>query len=168
LANDFGDNYVNKPLLIQQASQAAANLAARTARVRRTNYPDRMPRGSGVTDRYFPWSHFHADLQQSPVTAPRLRIGEVQDFVENFSSYIKETENETITEHTITSNSCIVVVNSSVNGSEIRYRLRIEDSETSDDGIATSSTLDAQNIDIEITTSTGRVTKRRVYFNITR
>lgn len=167
LAPDFGQSK-NNPLLLQQASQAARNLAARSARTRQTPYPSRQPRGSGVTLRYYPFSPFYRDGNQAPINAPRLRLGEVQDFVESWAAYLKTTENETITSHTITADSGIIVVSSAIDGVDIKYRLRLEDvTAGSDDGIEGRG-LVATKIEIQIETSTGRINRRTVSINTER
>lgn len=169
LAPDFNINAQTLGLLTAQASQAMSNLAAREAQVRQLAYPPRMPRGSGQTIRYFPYSPFFNRQNRAVVDAPTLRLNEVNDFVENFASYLKE--NELIESHTITPDDGIVVVRSSVSGAEVRYRLRLDSINPSneDDSIAgSSSSLAATGIDISITTSDGRVSRRRVQFNTLR
>lgn len=146
-------------LLVRQSDQAVSNLSARTAQNRQTNYPNRQPRGSGNTLRYFPWSRFYRNPNRAPITAPILRIGNVNDYVESWASYLQESE--TITAHEITPDEGLVVVSSSIDNTDIRFRLRADEDDESD-------VLGAVQVDIEITTSTGRINSRRVYFNTSR
>lgn len=167
LTPDFGQSKTN-PLLAQQASQAARNLAARSARVRQTQYPERQPRGSGVTLRYYPFSPHYRNVNRAPINADILRVGEVNDYVQTWASYLNDLE--TITDHTINADSGIIVVSSSVDGPDVKYRLRLDNISLGSGGEiqGTSRSLTASTVEIEITTSEGRINRRKVYYNTQR
>lgn len=164
---DFGQSKTN-PLLLQQANQSARNLAARSARTRQTQYPERQPRGSGVTLRYYPFSPHYRNVDRAPINSDILRVGEVNDYTETWASYLNELE--TITDHTIVADSGIVVVRSSVDGPDVKYRLRLDNIllGSGDEIQGTSRSLTANTVEIEITTSEGRINRRKVYYNTQR
>lgn len=140
--------------LYAQASQSLSNLSARTALVSQTPYPRRQARGSGNTLRYYRWDRFYRTSSPNPETQNKLRVGDINSYFEDFAGYLRE--NEDIASFVITPDRNLEITASSIDGTRINYTV----SAPSND--ATS----AQWVDIQITTTLGRVDKRRVFFDI--
>lgn len=141
--------------LLAQASQAAANLAARTALQRETPYPRRMGRGSGNTLRFYRWNRFYRTASPDPATTNKLRVGDINQYFEDWADYLADFE--FIDSFIIIPDQNLDVTDSAINNTRIDYTVSAPENN------ATS----ARYIDIQITTSNGRVDKRRIYFDVT-
>ncbi len=153
LIPDFNKSVPEQLLL--QARSSSSNLAARTALQSQTPYPNRMPRGSGNTTRSYRWDRFYHSGGTVPSTTNQLRVGDVNTYFEDWADYL--TRNESISSFVITPDQNLLVTASAISGSKITFTVSAPDKN------ATSAT----NIDIQITTSLGRVDKRSVPFNVT-
>ena len=154
LIPDFNKNV--PATLIRQASQSASNLSARTALQRETPYPNRMPRGSGNTLRLYRWDRFYRQSSIEPATTNKLRVGDVNTYFEDWANYLVDFE--TISSFVIAEDEGLEVTSGSINNTRIDYTVSAPDNEA----------VGATYIDIQITTSNGRVDKRRVYFEVTK
>lgn len=147
------------PTLATQANQSMSNLSARTANVRQTSYPDRMPRGSGNTLRYNRWRRYN----RKPVEAPnscqtnQLTVGEINDYTEFFKAYLREGED--IDTFTIQSGDALDIQSSSNTFTDVVYRVKALQPNRQDPTY--------QLVIITITTTDGRVEERKIDFNIT-
>lgn len=143
------------PELLMQARQSASNLAARSALQRETPYPRRMARGSGNTLRFYRWDRFYRTGRPEPATTNKLRVGDINQYFEDWSDYLADFEY--IDSFVITPDNGLEVTDSSINNTRIDYTVSAPDNDS------TSATF----IDIQITTSNGRIDKRRIHFDVT-
>ena len=143
------------PELQMQARQSMSNLSARTALQRETPYPRRMARGSGNTLRFYRWDRFYRDTGLDPATVNQLRVGDINEYFEDFASYLKDLEE--ISSFFVTPDDHIDITESSQDNTRILYTVSVPD----------KNSTSGRYVDIQITTTLGRVTKNRIYFNIT-
>lgn len=152
----------NKPVppqLIAMATQAAANVSARTARPQQTNYPGRQPRGSGTTLRFNRWRRFYPTAAVSPVGCDvnRMRLNDVDDFFETWDSYLLVGED--VASYTLTAEAGLAVVSQSLSSPRVNYRIRA-------DGTGSDADDNIFSVTITVTTTTGRVDQRVIQFII--
>lgn len=140
--------------LLRQAAQSLSNMAGRLALQRETVYPRRMARGSGNTLRYYRWDRFYRTLGPDPATTNQLRVGDINNYFEDFADYLNEAEE--IQSFDITPDRNIEITASSQDGKMILYTVSVPNREATG----------GRYVDIQITTTLGRVEKRRVYFDI--
>jgi hypothetical protein len=141
--------------LLSMANSALSNMAARTALQRETPYPNRMPRGSGNTLRFYRWDRFYREYGLDPATTKQMRVGDINEYFEEFADYLKDLEE--ISSFVVEPDKNIEITAESQDNTRILYTVSAPENN------ATS----ARYVDIQITTTLGRVEKRRAYFNIT-
>ena len=153
VVSDFGIQ--PHPSLVAQASQSMSNMSARTAQVSETQYPSRMPRGSGNTRRRQQHNQFYTPIPQAPQTCDtrHMDTGEVNDFAETWLDYVDFATAETVDSYTMEVSSGLLVTNDSLASPIISFRVE-------------ALKLGYQNIVFTITTSTGRVDRREAPFQI--
>lgn len=142
--------------LLSQAVQSLSRMIGLLAaqRVRQTGYPDRQPLGSGNTSRFSRWARFYRTAEAPLADSTRsMYDGDVRDFVEHYDSYLQDGEE--IETYSILVDTGLVLVDDSISGDTITYRLR---------GDADSETVSQVTIIVE--TGTGRVETRRKYINV--
>jgi hypothetical protein len=157
LAPDFGITPL--PSLVVQQQHGYSYLSARTAVVNRTQYPSRMPRGSGTTLRSNRWRRYYRPLPIAPndATTNRMYIGDINDYVEHFDSYLND--GETISSYTIEANDGLTIVSDSLSSPDISYQIQADgSSETSSDSYL--------QVKIVATTSDSRVETRIINFQL--
>ena len=151
--SDFG--LTAHPSLVSQASQSMSNMSARTALLRETQYPSRMPRGSGNTRRWQQHSRFYTPIPQAPQSCDtrRMDIGEINDFAETWLDYLDFAAAETIDSYAMDVSSGLTVTGDSLTTPVISFRVE-------------ALKIGYQNIIFTVTTSTGRVDRRELPFDI--
>lgn len=137
--------------LISTAQVSASVLASDTARIRETPYPSRMPIGSGNTSRMIKWGRYYPSSADVPDNAKLMRVGEINNYIINFSDYLDPPE--FIESFTINSTDELVISNQSIDGEVIKFT-----------AMAKKTTYDESYVTAEITTSDGRVNKRTLPF----
>jgi len=122
--------------------------------LRSVQAPRRMARGSGNTLRYNRWQRFNrpAHLPDNDCTTKNIVTGDINDFNEDFTSYL---EGETIASFTIEATTALKVVSSSNTDTVISYRIEALNPATSGAG---------QSVVLTVTTSTGRVHTHSIGF----
>lgn len=159
LIPDFGKQV--PPTLMALANASLSNLSARSAmnRIQQVPYPERQPRGSGNTHRYYRWNAYYKNTTSLPVNAQsnKMIYGDIDDFVEHFDEYL--ATNEVISSYSIVSDSGLEVVTDSNETPDINYRIKA----VVPDG--TRLGTDRQ-VTIIITTDLGRVETRPVFFSL--
>lgn len=156
LISSFGKDV--PPILANQANQSLSNLSSRSATVRQTSYPNRMPRGSGNTLRRNRWRRFN----RKPVEAPnscatnKMRVGDINDFTEFFQGYLRNGED--IDTFVIDSSDALDIISSSNTFTDVVYRVKALQ--------PNNSTPTYQVVTIAITTTDGRVAEVSVDFSI--
>lgn len=153
------------PVLYNQAASGLDNISGRVAleRLNQVPYPRRMPVGSGNSLRWNRWNRFYRDNSYKPNVSQSetMFVGDINDYVESFDAYLNEAE--IISSHSIQVDSGLRVVSDAIssNQREIDYRLE-----------ATSANnefnTNVSQVTIIVTTSSGRVETRRIFFSIER
>lgn len=132
---------------------SAKNLA------RQVVYPDRQPRGSGNTLRTNRWARWYRDVVQAPSTCATIRmiIGDIDNFVEHFDSYLKD--GEAVASYTIEGTNGLDVTADSLTSPDISYTVEAL-------GAENSTTNSLQQVKIVATTDAGRVETRLIDFEL--
>lgn len=144
------------PSLDMMQRKAMSVMQGGTARVNRTQPSRRMPRGSGVTNRYNRWQRFSNPQGQAPIacTTNFITYNGVLDFEESVQYFLGD---ETITTYTMeTSNALTVVISSEADGI-ISYRVSCSD-----------NARDLEKIELKVTTDTGRIQTFAINFKCSR
>ena len=149
------------PALVAQASQAMSSLhtLAAAERMNQVEYPNRMARGSGNTNSHNRWARFY----QQKVSAPNISnlrelfYGDVDDYVENFDSYLRDDED--IETFEIVADSGLEIEDQELVDNDILYRVKATTENESQ-----ASTV--RQLTIIVTTDINRVTTRRNYWQL--
>lgn len=138
----------------QSVSQAIGLVAAQN--VRQVQPSRRMPRGSGNTLRREYWSRFviPTPLPPNDSETNKITIGETQDYKSSFAAYLG---GETIASFTIVADPRLTIDSSANNTPVIDFRVTAN---------STTATGIFQQVQIEITTNSGRVEVRTINFEI--
>ncbi len=150
-------------ILYQQASAALDNISGRTAlqRLNQVPYPRRQAIGSGNSLRWNRWNRFYRESNYQPNVnkSEQIFVGDINDYVENFDSYLNE--NEVIQSFDIQLDSGLELVSSAISADliSVEYRIKALNPSNSDNNYVSQVT-------IIITTDFGRVETRRVFFNV--
>ena len=145
--------------LMQQIKSSASFLSSATATINATQYPSRMPRGSGNNFRFNSWQKFYPQSVSAPneCATNRMYKSNVDDFVEHFDKDLVSPE--TISSYTIEADTGLTIQSDSISDSDIIYRILADGN--------TSSITQVVQVKIVITTSTARIITRMINFEIT-
>ncbi len=145
------------PGLIASSMAAVSAISAQTFSTRETQYPRRQPRGTGNTLRYNRWQRFYRKPARVPVdcSSERIEREEINDFSYSFVDYL--ISNETIVSFTIERTNGLRLISSRIDGPYIRYRI---------EGLEPQIDNGLEQLIFTITTSTGRIEKRLVNFEV--
>lgn len=157
LQADFGKGQMADPVLTLAKDKAYSFLAARTAKVRETTYPSRMPIGAANTLKYGPWQKYYHAVEEPSLACSTVRmyVDDIDDFTEDFNEFLTDTE--TVASYVLTADTGLTVVSESLSSPVVSYRIRA-------DGLDTSTQF---NVKIIATTSTGRKITRLILFELT-
>ncbi len=158
LIPDF--NKATHVTLFNQASAGYSSVSGRVLmeRIQGVPYPRRQAKGSGNTLRGNRWSRFYREFY-SGVNNPAKQtmfIGDINDYKESFTSYLKK--NETITSYDITVDAGLILQSDSNDDDTVFYRVE-----------ATNPTGNyelSQLVTIVVTTSDNRVVTRQILFDL--
>lgn len=149
------------PQLQAQANQALSTLSAWSAQLQaqETQYPTRQPRGSGNTQRYDRWARFYSGVDQSPQkTATNVIVlGDIDEYNESWQEYVRDVED--ISTFTITADSGLRILSSSLDGQIVTYEVEAE-------GVNEVSNPQIANVKIQVETTEGRKNTRVIPFEI--
>ena len=151
LLSDFGKGMQPDPMLAKNANAQMSFLYASTANPRQIQYPSRQSMGSGNFRRF---RNFYTPISEAPNTSEtnRMIIGDINDFVEHFNSYLISPE--VIDSYTIESDTGLTIVSDSLTSPDVFYRIE-----------AVGGT--AQRVKIVATTDDDRIITRIIYFELT-
>lgn len=157
LVLDFGKEPT--AALSRASNSAFSFLSSSTAITRETAYPNRMPRGSGSTLRYNRWQRFYRRSPEPPMSCETIKmyIGDINDFVEHFDSYLLDSE--VLASYTLEADSGLLVTNDTLSSPDITYRVEAE----GNNGTKSDNALE---IIIVATTSLGRKETRKIIFSL--
>lgn len=154
LMPDFGKGEKLDQSLLRQANASLSYMSAGTARVQRTQYPPRMPMGSGSR-----WGRFFIPVEVAPVSPETVRmyIDDIRSFSESFAAYL--LDGETISSYTIDSDTGLTITADANADPDITYTIRA-------DGSSSSGGDPLLEVKIVITTSGGRKETRIINFEL--
>ncbi len=148
IAPDYGKEIPMR--LESMASTTLSNAVGASVNLTEVPYPNRMPLGSGNTLRNNQQHKFYSNFKSSP-TGIKMEPGAVNDYAENYHAYLGE---ETIKSYTIKASAGLTIVTNSKTDTAVVYRLKA------------GTSIEPQQIDIVVTTNTGRVEPRTIQFDI--
>jgi len=160
LMPDFGKGFKPDPSLISQAKDGSSHLFAATANPNETQYPSRMPIGSGNS--LYKNRKFYYPQAQAPDSCLTNDIAydpdnaNINDYVEHFDSYLKNSE--VISSFTIEADTGLTIISSSISDDDIIYRIRAD---------GTDSGVSVLQVKIVVTTDDSRVITRVIDFQLT-
>lgn len=152
--SDFGKQPTQT--LIMEMNGTWSFLCASTACPQAVQPPSRMPVGSGNSRKYGQWNRFYGDSDRPREPVNTLYIGEINNYVEHFDSYLAFSE--TVASFTISADTGLTVVSSSLSSPDVSYQIKAADT-----GVDGDSYL---RVKIVATTSTGRVETRFIQFEV--
>lgn len=156
LCPDFGKQ--PPEVLLAMRKSGYSTLSSATAVVDETNYPSRMPRGSG--NRFYQrTSRFFPEVEEAPVSAKTVQmyIDEVNTFVENYNAFLRE--GETVSAATITSDTGLTISGETVSSPNVTYTVTAA-------GSSDSVVEEVLQVKIVMTTSDSRILTRIINFKL--
>jgi len=152
LVPDFGKGMTPDPVLFKNASAQMSFLYAATANPRQIQYPARQSMGAGNVR----WGRrrFYTPVPEAPNTCEtnRMIIGDINDFVEHFNSYLISPEE--IESYTIEADTGLTIVSDSDTSPDIFYRIQAD-------------AVGVMMVKIVATTDDDRIITRIIYFEVT-
>ncbi len=158
MLSDYGKGLQPDPILMADASYSLSFLSARTALIKQVQAPRTMPTGSGNRYNEY-WKRYNYPQAEAPLSAATngMKIGEIDDFTEDFTSYLIGTED--ITSYELQVSYGLLIVSTSLSTPIINYRLQaIGDNERSPGGFC--------QVKIIATTTIGRIKTRVINFSL--
>lgn len=158
MLSDYGKGKEPDPILLQDSQYHYSFLSARTALVKEVQAPRTMPTGSG--NRYNDWwRRYNYPQAEAPLQAAtnKMIIGDIEDFTEDFTSYLKDVED--IDSYVLTADEGLTVVSDSLSTPIVSYRIEAVGSNNE-----TPDTF--YQVKIVATTDTGRITTRIINFSL--
>ncbi len=159
MLSDYGKGAQPDPILLKDASYSYSFLSSRTAQVKKVDHPRTMARGSGNRWNQY-WRRYYHPSEVAPISAEtnKMIIGDINDFEEDFTTYLKGTED--ITSYELTVDTGLLVESHSASSSVISYRIQAVGSNNEN-----PSTF--YQVKIVVTTDSGRVVTRMIDFSLT-
>jgi len=157
LMPDYGKGTIPDVALIRQASAGISFLSSATAKIKQVQYPDRMPRGSG-SSAGLRWEKFFRKQNEAPnaCVTKTMYIGDINDFVEHFDSYLKTGED--ISAYTIETDTGLTINSDSLATPDVSYNVTAVGN--------SSDSPSLSRVKIVATTSDGRVETRIINFRL--
>ena len=158
LCNAFGKDV--PPNLSMNASGALSYAAGVTARalLAPVQYPDRMPVGSGISNRYRMWQRFQRPGQPPPADSSthQMYIGDINDDFETWDSYLRD--GETISNiNSVWASPGLLLSTVALSSTRVTFTVQALSQQTAGN---------FQQVRIIVQTSLGRISTRLVNFNI--
>jgi len=154
LLSDYGKD---APMsLATEAGAAFAQLLASASKQPMTQYPARMPIGSG-NRQINNWQRFAplSDTIEQDYSAYEMFTEDVKDFEENLASALRTDNTETITSFTVSAEDGVTIASSSLTSPVVSYRVQAGDT-------ANSRVV----VTIVATTSLGQRITKQIFFSI--
>jgi hypothetical protein len=157
IAADFGKQLPASLTALASAGLSTASQASAIKNIQHTNYPARMPRGSGNATRYDRFNRYYPPTIDVPPDCDthRIIIGDINDYYEDFSAYLKD--GEAISSFTITADAGLTLQASANEDPRITYRV---------EAVSNATQGNYQQVKIVITTDDGRVNTRLIDFDV--
>jgi hypothetical protein len=150
---DFGKGMTPDPKLMNEISVAYSVIASATAITRQIQPPSIMPLGSGNRRCWVSDTYQEPELQ-APISilSNYLTVGSVEDYEENFDTYLKDGED--ISAYTIDADNGLTIVSDSLATPVISFRIQAD------------YTTSLSTVKILVTTDSGRKTTRTINFEV--
>jgi hypothetical protein len=118
----------NKVPSIQLLASAEASMSVISGKVakdrlRQVQYPRRMPIGSGNRT-WGRWARFYYPVAIPPVDSIQMLVGEINNYISSFQSYLKSTED--IDTFTVEVSGGLTLLSSSVVGDTVNFELQAD------------------------------------------
>lgn len=135
-----------------RVSAAMENLAARENNTRANVYPSRMALGTGNRRRYGDYWNYYSGDDRAPNNdeTNKMIVGDVDDYREDFSSFLEDGED--VASFTIQAGSGLTINSSSNDLASVSYR------------VTADSAKDAVKVIIVMTTTNTRIKTREIFF----
>ncbi len=158
MLSDYGKGMQPDPILMADASYALSFLSARTALIKQVQAPRTMPTGSGNRYNEY-WRRYNYPSAEAPLSAEtnKMIAGDIQDFTEDFTTYLRGSEG--ITSYEMTVDVGLLVVSQSVTSPVISYRIQAL-------GSNEENKPTFYQVKIIVTTDTGRIITRIINFSL--
>lgn len=158
MMSDFGKGANPDPVLMKDSSWHYSYLSARTAQIKEVQAPRTMPTGSGNRFNEY-WRRYNYPTAEAPISAATVKmiIGDIEDFEEDFTSYLKETED--VASYVLTADEGLTVVSESLSTPVVSYRIEAVGSNNIDPG-------NFYQIKIVATTDDSRIKTRIINFSL--
>lgn len=154
-------NFGKEPMigLANQAAGGFSFLSSATAPIRETQYPSRQPIGSGNRRRWSRWYNYYTPAEEAPLSAKtnHMVIGDIDDFVEHFDSWLITPE--TVASFAITADDSLTIVSSSLTTPDVSYQISAV-------GSSSETSNEVAQVKIVATSSDGRVETRLITFDL--
>jgi hypothetical protein len=157
LCPDFGKEIPMALKMLADSTLSAGSGVSALDILQPIPYPQRMPRGSGTTQKFSTWINY----QRTPAPPPEsctthdLYINDINDYEENWTAYLNG--GESIASYTIVADEGLLLVSNSLVNPIVYFRVQ---------GISQQMSGSWQQIKIIVTTSTGRKNTRFVNFKV--
>jgi len=147
------------PEFTKNRSAAQSFLSSATAIIAQTPYPNRMPKGSGSRFPYILGNRYFGKTELAPLecATEQMYIGDIDNFVEHFDSYLDA--GETISAYVLTADTGLTIVSESLTTPDVDYQVSAVGNSDGSSGVF--------QVKIVATTSAGRVETRITNFNLT-
>jgi len=157
LCSDFGKEPTIA--LLAWGRSGFSFMSSATALVSQVAYPERAPLGSGNSNSMIK-TRFFTPISTAPISSKTVNmyIDDIEDFTENFNSFL--LSGETLSSVVITADSGLTIVSQSVSSPILSYRIK---------AVGSSSEVSNESLRIKMvaTSSTGRIETRFIYFSLT-
>lgn len=157
LCPDFGKEIPVSLKLLADSTLSAGSGVSALAILQPVPYPQRMPRGSGTTQKFSTWINYQRTQAPPPESCSThdIYIDDINDYTENWTEYLDS--GETISSFTIVADQGLLLVSSSLTSPVVYFRAK---------GISQQMSGNWQQVKIKVTTSAGRINTRLVNFNV--
>lgn len=158
MLSDYGKGMQPDPILMADASYSLSFLSARTALIKQVQAPRTMPTGSGNRFNEY-WRRYNYPVDEAPLSASTnyMIIGNIDDFTEDFTTYLIDSED--IASYVLTADTGLTVVSESLSTPIVLYRIKAVGDNTEDPG-------SFYQVKIVATTDAGRVATRIINFSL--
>lgn len=121
LLPDFGKDIT--PSLMSMANQSLGFVVARTAKVRQTNYPNRMPLGSG-NSRVYRYQRYYKAAEQAPQDCDTIQmvIDQIEDYSFDWTSSLED--GDSVASYTIESTRGVDILADTLAGNVVSFQLK--------------------------------------------
>ena len=158
MMSDFGKGAQPDPVLMKDSSYHYSYLSARTAQIKQVQAPRTMPTGGGNRFNEY-WRRYNYPVPEAPISSEtkHMIIGDIEDFQEDFTSYLEGVED--VASYVLTADEGLTVVSESLSTPVVSYRIEAV-------GSSEEQPKTFYQIKIVATTDDSRITTRIINFSL--